>query len=349
MNDKLFFEHFNSVLAESLSTDKKASNKPSISGLKTFMESAPQSELVTNTVTAPAHWASYLINGDATAFSYYDDEEDEQACYALEKKYGYCVDAKEVGFKSKPDYGQAGECMAYTFQANENSGIMKENDDFDKIDRDLVNQKDEEDDVLELDDNFKESMQDVALADVGKSLKTFDQDGLYDIIKFLRGYDSKTVADAIEKMSKWNLDKFTESKISLEMGLNESSTQHHSKQKTGEYVGSKKINDVAIDYYVKYKVSGKDKMVDKIEARFGEGSDDVLILSGKDMVADKSSGKVADDKIFGHLYDKLSDNLPSSIKPSTPKDTETRIKRREENYKEYEAATKLQGRAKTKK
>ena len=113
-------------------------------------------------------------------------------------------------------------------------------------------------------------MQDVALADVGKSLKTFDQDGLYDIIKFLR-YDSKTVWDAIEKMSKWNLDKFTESKISLEMGLNESSTQHHISKKTGEYVGSKKTMMLLLTTMLNIKVSGKDKMVDKIEARFGEG------------------------------------------------------------------------------
>lgn len=66
-------------------------------------------------VTAPAAWASYLINGDASVFDYSNDLDDEKACYELENKYGVCVDAVEVGFITSPDFGLAGDCCEYTF------------------------------------------------------------------------------------------------------------------------------------------------------------------------------------------------------------------------------------------
>lgn len=72
-------------------------------------------ELVT--VTAPASWAPYLINGDASGFDFYGDEEDEKACYAMEAELGYCVGAEDAGFIESPDYGQAGDCFEYTFPA----------------------------------------------------------------------------------------------------------------------------------------------------------------------------------------------------------------------------------------
>lgn len=70
-----------------------------------------------STVTAPAAWASYLINGDASGFDYYDDREDEQACYEMERVFGICVDAEDLGFVHAPDYGLAGDCCRYTFQS----------------------------------------------------------------------------------------------------------------------------------------------------------------------------------------------------------------------------------------
>lgn len=75
-------------------------------------------EIKTITVTAPSHWASYLINGDFSVFSYSDNAEDEQACYDMEKKIGgHCVDAEDIGFVPFPDYGGKGaDCSRYTFQ-----------------------------------------------------------------------------------------------------------------------------------------------------------------------------------------------------------------------------------------
>lgn len=69
------------------------------------------------TVTAPAAWASYLVNGDASGFDFYGDDEDEQACYAMEAELGCCMGAEEAGFIASPDYGQAGDCAVYTFPA----------------------------------------------------------------------------------------------------------------------------------------------------------------------------------------------------------------------------------------
>lgn len=69
--------------------------------------------------TAPAHWAPYLINGDASGFDFSSDPADEEACYAMERELGHCVDAESAGFVPYPDYGEAGECCVFTFQAIE--------------------------------------------------------------------------------------------------------------------------------------------------------------------------------------------------------------------------------------
>lgn len=73
-------------------------------------------QVKTVTVTAPSHWAAYLINGDSSGFSYSNDEADEKACYEFEEKYGSCVEAVEVGFLTSNDAGTlAADCSEYTF------------------------------------------------------------------------------------------------------------------------------------------------------------------------------------------------------------------------------------------
>lgn len=75
-------------------------------------------KIKTITVTAPSHWAAYLINGDATGFSYSDNTQDEQECYEMEAQIaGHCIDAEEIGFVTAPDYGSMPcDCSRYTFQ-----------------------------------------------------------------------------------------------------------------------------------------------------------------------------------------------------------------------------------------
>jgi len=69
------------------------------------------------TVIAPAHWASYLINGDRSVWEYMPDLEDEMECRRMEEELGSPVDCVEIGFCWNPDYGKAGECCEYTFIA----------------------------------------------------------------------------------------------------------------------------------------------------------------------------------------------------------------------------------------
>jgi|LSQX01.3.fsa_nt_gb hypothetical protein len=69
------------------------------------------------TIIAPAHWASYLINGDRSVWDFYSDPEDEATCLAMEQELGSPVDCKEIGFCHSPDYGKAGECCEYMFIA----------------------------------------------------------------------------------------------------------------------------------------------------------------------------------------------------------------------------------------
>lgn len=76
--------------------------------------------------TAPASWASYLINGDASGLHYdvdFDDEkleallsEIEAFAKSLGSASGHCVDAEEVGFRHSDDAGQLpGNKCEYTF------------------------------------------------------------------------------------------------------------------------------------------------------------------------------------------------------------------------------------------
>lgn len=69
------------------------------------------------TVTAPSGWALYLVNGDASAFDFWGDMQDELRCYAMEKELGPCMGAEPAGFIASPDYGDADECCYYTFAA----------------------------------------------------------------------------------------------------------------------------------------------------------------------------------------------------------------------------------------
>lgn len=67
------------------------------------------------TVIAPAHWASFLINGDRSVWEYSPDPEDEAECCRMQEELGWPVDCEEVGFCWNPDYGKAGECCEYKF------------------------------------------------------------------------------------------------------------------------------------------------------------------------------------------------------------------------------------------
>ena len=74
----------------------------------------------TEIYTLPAHWASYIINGDASSFSLYDDGDAELAridAY-LETINGYCVDVSESSFFSShcdAPNELAGTMADYTF------------------------------------------------------------------------------------------------------------------------------------------------------------------------------------------------------------------------------------------
>lgn len=61
--------------------------------------------------TGPACWASYLVKGDASGLS----DEDRAQADAASAGLGACVDAIEIGFKHRPDYGLAGDCCEYRF------------------------------------------------------------------------------------------------------------------------------------------------------------------------------------------------------------------------------------------
>jgi hypothetical protein len=76
--------------------------------------------LTTTTLTLPAHWASYLINGDA------DTMDDTEACIAseCEKLYGACVDCSDEPtfcryHDATADGVLAGVCLAFTFIQHE--------------------------------------------------------------------------------------------------------------------------------------------------------------------------------------------------------------------------------------
>ena len=68
-------------------------------------------------ITAPSHWASYLINGDASGL----EPEDKAACDAWIKRegVGIPVSCEDAGFRGKhdayPELPLGADCQTYVF------------------------------------------------------------------------------------------------------------------------------------------------------------------------------------------------------------------------------------------
>lgn len=78
----------------------------------------------TATFTLPAHWAGYLINGDATSFSLYDDGDQELAYidqWVKMNDLGFCLDCSEYPeFATSCDADTlAGDTLEYEFEVLE--------------------------------------------------------------------------------------------------------------------------------------------------------------------------------------------------------------------------------------
>jgi|TARA_B100000085_G_scaffold171205_1_gene155807 hypothetical protein len=82
--------------------------------------------MITEKYDLPAHWASYLINGDATSFSLNDDGGDAEIALIdeivadIDTKGGALITCSEESFFSKyhdaQPYGVlACDCLEYTF------------------------------------------------------------------------------------------------------------------------------------------------------------------------------------------------------------------------------------------
>ena len=73
------------------------------------------------TAIGPAHWASYIINGDASSFDYYGDDDgtDRAAADAFVKANGQPVGAEDLGFCRSCDAPNqlAGNMCLYTFHS----------------------------------------------------------------------------------------------------------------------------------------------------------------------------------------------------------------------------------------
>ncbi len=78
----------------------------------------------TETYTAPAHWASYLINGDASGIDYYNTPTDRSGdrdiadadAFIEAVGLGAPVDVSEPEFMQHGDYGRlAGDYCTYSF------------------------------------------------------------------------------------------------------------------------------------------------------------------------------------------------------------------------------------------
>ena len=67
-------------------------------------------------VTAPASWASYLINDDNSGLELGDIKQADAMIQSICESYGkaYVVDCSDSFFKWHPDYGMAGDCCIYT-------------------------------------------------------------------------------------------------------------------------------------------------------------------------------------------------------------------------------------------
>lgn len=72
----------------------------------------------TTTYKLPAHWASVLINGDASGLS--DDEDQALAQWLNDVKPGYCLDCNDepefTPWHDAREYALAGDCLTFTFQ-----------------------------------------------------------------------------------------------------------------------------------------------------------------------------------------------------------------------------------------
>lgn len=73
-------------------------------------------DIVTEDYTLPAHWAGYLINGDATGLS--DEEQAECDAWLARERPGYCV-----GENGEPEFARANDAnslgcdvVVFTFQ-----------------------------------------------------------------------------------------------------------------------------------------------------------------------------------------------------------------------------------------
>lgn len=73
----------------------------------------------THEFTAPACWASYWINSDASGLEDSDIAEADAAFESIQARTGHNsphpCDCSESEFMNRPDYGMAGDCCTYSF------------------------------------------------------------------------------------------------------------------------------------------------------------------------------------------------------------------------------------------
>ena len=75
--------------------------------------------------TAPACWASYLINGDASGLDDAEKASADRCLDAMVAKYGSCYvhDAEDLGFRSYADYGMNGLAEDLGFRSYADYGM----------------------------------------------------------------------------------------------------------------------------------------------------------------------------------------------------------------------------------
>ena len=345
-NEKMFFDQFRELLNEN---EEPKKHEASHTNLKKYMETALVEDELEERRSKESYDRTHPNRGevfdvylggkkvDTVFFKHFSAEEVKDS---LVDQDGYSSDIEvklveglkgEMGEEvTRGEKGDSLKAFDVYLDGTKIDTVFYKNFSAEEVKDSLIDHDGYSSDIeVVLDEGLKGDMgEEVTREEMGDSLKGYEEGDLYDIIKFLKGYKAETISDAIEKMKKWKLDSFNESKLSREMGLNEAQEAFHGSQKSGEYVGSKKVAGVEVDYYVKYKVAGKSKTVDRFEARFGKEKDDVLTVSGRALTKE--------DKLFGHLYNKFSDK----IKKDNSKETPAMTKKREENYKEFEDATK---------
>ena len=74
---------------------------------------------VTHTFTAPACWAPYWINSDASGLDEAEIAAADKAFDSIQRRTGstspHPCACEDVGFMSRPDFGGAGDCCEYSF------------------------------------------------------------------------------------------------------------------------------------------------------------------------------------------------------------------------------------------